>query len=188
MVETAFLLNVSIPDVQGSIFEVVEDKWVIGGVAGKQNQTAIVPGHIWTISLKRGQEGTLLSNVTFTPPKQVMDTTEYYIYGPYATTTPGAERMQGPFVYSDHDVFVMWEGATRQLWGFSLTTGQQIWGPTEPQDVWMVYGISLNVVDGILYTSTTTTGPGGEIHAYDITTGVQKWTYFAGTTNFETPY
>ncbi len=28
---------------------------------------------IWTISLEKGQEGTLLSNVTFTPPKAIMD-------------------------------------------------------------------------------------------------------------------
>jgi hypothetical protein len=181
-----YSLNVSIPDVQGSVFEVIEGKWVVGGVAGKQNQTATELGQIWTLSLKIGEEGKLLSNVTFTPPKQVMDTSEYYVYGAYGSA-PAAERMQGPFMYSDYGVFVFWEGATRQFWGFSLATGQQIWGPTEPQDVWMMFGMDPTVAYGILYTSRySAQSPGGEIHAYNITTGESIWKYLPGAKTYET--
>ncbi len=183
-----FSLNVSIPDVQGSILEVIEDKWVVGGVAGKQNQTHIEPGHIWKLNLQPGQEGTLISNVTFTPPKAAMDVTELYYYGPY-TGTPGVARMQGPLVFSEYDVFVFWEGATRQLWGFSISTGQMLWGPTEPQDPWMMYGNSPTAAYGILYTSRyQDQSPGGQISAYNITTGENLWNYLPGTTGFETYY
>jgi hypothetical protein len=181
-----YSLNVSIPNVQGSIFEVIEGKWVVGGVAGKQNQTHTEPGHIWTLSLKAGEEGKLLSNVTFTPPKQIMDTSEYYYYGFY-NTTAAAERMQGPFMYSDYDVFVFWEGATRQFWGYSLSTGKQIWGPTEPQDVWMMFGMDPTVAYGMLLTSRySAQSPGGEIHAYNITTGKSIWKYSPGAKTYET--
>ena len=186
---TGFSLNVSIPNVQGSIFAVVEDEYVIGGVSGKQNATHTEPGHLWALSLSRVQEGTLLWNVTFTPPKAVMDVTEEYYYGPYIGTTPGVASMKGPLVYPKEDVFIFWEGATRQFWGYSLKTGDMIWGPTEPQDVWMMFGMNPTVVYGILYTSRySDQSPGGEIHAYNITTGETLWKYLPGTVNFETPY
>ena len=181
-----FSLNVSIPNVQGSIIEVIEGKYVIGGVGGKQNDTAIEKGHIWTLSLEKGKEGTLLSNVTFTPPKGIMDPSELFQYGPYGTFGNTASRMQGPWVYSAEGVFVFWEGATRQLWGFDLATGQMMWGPTEPQDPWMAYGITPAVANGVLYTSGHRSG--GEIHAYNITTGESLWKYFPGTLNFETTF
>jgi hypothetical protein len=181
-----YSLNVSIPDVAGSIFEVIENKWVVGGVAGKQNLTATELGHIWTLSLKVGEEGKLLSNVTFTPPKQSMDTSEYYYYAAYSGT-PSSGRMQGPFMYSNYGVFVFWEGETRQFWGYSLATGQQIWGPTDPQDVWMFFGMDPTVAYGILYTSRySAQSPGGEIHAYNITTGQSIWKYSPGAKTYET--
>ncbi len=181
-----YSLNVSIPNVAGSIFEVVEDKWIIGGVAGKQNQTHAEPGHLWTLSLERGKEGTLLSNVTFTPPKAAMDPYELYQYGPYGPSgwSRTATRMYDPFVYSEYGVFVFWEGATRRLWGYSLETGQNIWGPTEPQEnVFMSYGMNPAVAYGILYTGGDRGG--GEVHAYNITTGESLWVHSPGVQHFE---
>jgi hypothetical protein len=94
---TGFSLNVSIPDVQGSILDVVPGKYVIGGVAGKHNNTHVEPGHIWTLDLTKGNEGALISNVTFTPPQQTMDETEYYRYtASYLSET----RMKGPYLFS----------------------------------------------------------------------------------------
>jgi hypothetical protein len=181
-----YSLNVSIPNVQGSIFEIVEDKWIIGGIAGKQNQTQTEQGHLWTISLERGKEGTLLSNVTFTPAKAIMDPYELYQYGPYGPSgwARTSTRMYDPFVYSEYGVFVFWEGATRQLWGFSLETGQMIWGPTEPQEnVFMSYGMNPAAAYGIFYTGGDRGG--GEVHAYNITTGESLWIHSPGVQHFE---
>jgi hypothetical protein len=183
-----FSLNVSIPDVQGSIFEVIENEYVIGGISGKQNQTAIEPGHIWALSLQPGQEGRLLWNVTFTPPKALMDPTELFHYGQgYGSESAirnAFSRMQGPWVSSEEGVFFFWEGATRQLWGYSLKTGQMIWGPTEPQtNVWMMYRMIPVVANGMLFTGGHRGG--GEIHAYNITTGESMWAYLPTHTGFE---
>jgi len=183
-----FSLNVSIPDVQGSILEVIEDEYVIGGVSGKQNQTAIEMGHLWALSLEKGQEGKLLWNVTFTPPKAVMDPTELFHYGQgYGDPSIIANaysRMQGPWVSSEEGVFFFWEGATRQLWGYSLETGEQIWGPTDPQtNVWMMYRMIPVVAEGVLYTGGHRGG--GEIHAYNITTGESLWAYLPSHVGFE---
>ena len=180
--------NVSVPvNPTDSVYEVLPGHEILGGQMGNNNATGpVVPGYIWTISLVPGQVGTLMSNVTFTPPRELMDPSQDYIYGPYATTTPGAARMAGPYVYAEDNAFFYWEGATREMWGFNLTTGTQIWGPTAPQDPWMMYGVSFSVVNGILYTSAPQIG--GEIAAYNIATGQNLWTYLSPTLDFETPY
>ena len=186
---TGFSLNVSIPDVQGDIWQVVEDKYVIGGVAGKQNDTHVEPGHLWKLSLTPGHEGTLISDVTFTPPKAIMDPYQLYQYGPYgpAGWSRTATRMQGPFMYDEEGVFVFWEGATLQLWGFDIETGDMIWGPTEPQtNQFMSFGMVPAVANSILYTGGERGG--GEIHAYNITTGESLWEWRPGTTGFETSF
>jgi outer membrane protein assembly factor BamB len=183
-----FSLNVSIPDVQGSIIEVVESKHIIGGISGRNSDIAVEPGHLWALSLEPGQEGTLLWNVTFTPPKALMDPTEVYHYGQgYGSESAirnSFSRMQGPWVSSEEGVFFFWEGATRQLWGFNLETGEMLWGPTEPQEnVWMMFRMIPVVANGVIYTGGHRGG--GEIHAYNITTGETLWAYLPKYVGFE---
>jgi PQQ-like domain len=170
--------NVSVPAVQGTIFDVIQDKWIIGGTPGTQNLTATKPGNLWTISLAPGQVGTLLSNITFTPPKQAMDSGEYYYYGTGAS--PGAGGMHGPWVYSQYNVFVYYEGVTRTWWGFDLTTGQQLWKSTPQGSLMSFSGGNPYVAYGVLYTSPLINEPGGEVHAYNITTGKELWVYYGG--------
>jgi hypothetical protein len=182
-----FSLNASIPAVQGSIFEVVENQYVVGGTQGKHNDTAIVPGNIWKISLSPDNIGTMIENITFTPPQSIMDPTQLYQYGPYGTYTNTFTQMFPPLVYSQYNIFVMWEGATRRLWGFDLTTGAQIWGPTEPQEnVYMGYRMIPAVANGIFYTGGHRGG--GEVHAYNITTGESLWKWNPGVQTFEDPF
>lgn len=196
-----YSLNASIPNVPGSILSVVEDHYVIGGTEGVNNSTGpVVPGNIWKLSLVPGQEGTLIENISFTPPPFFIDPSQYYYYGPYNTvnqqtgavvgsTALPAEAMIGPLVFPDYNVFIYWQGSTRQFWGFDLTTGRQMWGPTDPQDPWMTYGMDPTVYNGMLLASRfNQQSPGGEITAYNITTGQLIWKYLPGTVNFETFY
>ena len=65
-----FSLNVSIPAVQGSIRTVREDQFVIGGTQGTNNENGVTQGHLWALNLDptKGAMGSLLWNITFTPP------------------------------------------------------------------------------------------------------------------------
>ena len=173
-----FSLNVSIPEVQGSILAVVEDEYVIGGTSGTNNPVdPIVPGHLWALSLVKGQEGTLLWNRTYTPPPTVVPPTAaggFFNFG----------GMQGPTVNVENGVFYFTEGTTRRIWGYDLETGQQIWGPTDPGPQWNYYGMSTSVAYGKLFSY----GYGGKLIAYNITTGEELWIWRSGTLGFETPY
>jgi hypothetical protein len=171
-----FSLNASIPDVQGSIRAVREDQYVIGGTQGSNDEKGIVQGNLWALNLKPDNNGvitpTLLWNITFTPPSSAENKT---------LTMTVADPEDGVFIFQCTQ--------TQQWWGYSLETGQLLWGPTEPQGPWMYYssGTVFHVYQGMLITHG---GPwaGGEMHAYNITTGKELWTYYAGTVGFETVY
>jgi len=171
-------LNVSIPDVSGSLLAIVEGEYVIGGTSGANNPVdPIVLGNLWALSLKPGQEGQLLWNITYTPPQTVLPPTAaagFFNFG----------GMQGPIVNVENGVFYFTEGTTRRIWGYDIDTGQQIWGPTDPGPQWNYYGMSTSVAYGKLFSY----GMGGKLVAYNITTGEELWNWRSGTLGFETPY
>jgi len=169
-----FSLNVSVPDVQGSIREIREGEFMIGGVSGQNDDRGVEQGHLWCLSLKPGEEGTLLWNITFTPPKSTASD----------PSIVNAGGISGPTVDSYDGVFLFEERLTRQRWGYSLETGQKLWGPTEPEDQWMFYGMNDVIYQGKLFSFYY----GGMLTAYDIKTGDIVWKYSAGTLGFETPY
>ena len=168
-----YSLNVTIPTVQGSIRAVREDEYVIGGTSGKNNGTYIQKGNLWALSLVEGQEGTLLWNITFTPPQSPPDIQTGMFGG-----------MSGPNVDPEDGIFHFSEPVTRTRWGYDLVTGQQIWGPTAPEAALHFYGLSTNVYDGKLYSG----GFGGVLIAYDIKTGEILWNYTSTQIGFESPY
>jgi hypothetical protein len=63
-----YSLNVSISAVSGSVLTIREGEFVIGGSGGKNNPDGLVKGNLWALSLEEGKEGTLLWDITFTPP------------------------------------------------------------------------------------------------------------------------
>jgi hypothetical protein len=74
-----------------------------------------------------------------------------------------------------------------QWTGYSINTGQKLWGPTvnpNPQDVFGYYTISSMIAYGSLFTADL----GGYVHAYDIQTGKLLWTFFTGSSGLESPY
>ena len=180
-----YSLNASIPALQGSIRVVRENQYVIGGTTGKNNGTYVQQGNLWALNLKPDSNGvitpTLLWNITFTPPQTVVvDQAVYFL-------SFGGGAMAGPIVDPEDGVFLFAEGVTRRWWGYSLATGQQLWGPTasEPQlNFYNQGGMGYDIYQGMLLS----TGFGGELIAYNIKTGTVLWTYTATQVGFESPY
>jgi len=171
-----FTLNVSIPSIlgprnallneTGSIRAVREGEFVIIGTAGRNNELGIVPGWMMAVSLKPGQEGAKLWDVTFTPP-----------------SSAGNATMSLTGVYPEYDVILYESSKLLKRWGISLTTGQLLWESESEPDM-NYYSMQDNVYEGKLIT----TGYGGVVLAYDITTGDIVWNYTATTVGFESPY
>jgi outer membrane protein assembly factor BamB len=85
---------------------------------------------------------------------------------------------------SDEDgVFLFSSTQTRKWYGYSLTSGQLLW-TTPSIESWDYYGMSGNVYDGKLLAY----GYGGVLHAFDMKTGKELWTYTATGVGFESPY
>jgi hypothetical protein len=81
-------------------------------------------------------------------------------------------------------VFFFEHRLTLRRWGYSLATGQQIWGPTPPEEAFHFYGMSETVYEGKLLSY----GYGGQMRAYNISTGEILWNYNATTVGFESPF
>ena len=175
-----YSLNVTLPwtSSAGSIRAVREGEYLIGGTSGRNNGTNVQQGYLWALSLKPGQEGTLLWNITFTPPQQASDL-ELSAGGLFGTGS-----IQGPTVSPENGVFLFNEVLGIRWWGYSLTTGQQLWGPTPGEPSLNFYGMQSNIYEGKLLTC----GYGGVLIAYDIKTGKQLWNYTAQNVGFESPY
>ena len=75
---------------------------------------------------------------------------------------------------------------TDQAWGYSLTTGQLLWGPTQ---ITARGGDSAVWRDGeIAYGKVYIWDLGGYVNAIDLETGKIAWTYFAGNAGYDTPF
>ena len=140
----------------GGISAVLEDR-VIGSTSGAWAGMGDNPISLWGISLKSdGQTLPKLFNTSWTPP--VGDLTVSF----------------GDTSLEDN-VFTLEIKEKRQILGFDLSTGQQIWGPTDPQLQLQIYGMDGCIVDGRLFS----TGYGGVVYSYNVTTGTLLWKYEA---------
>jgi len=169
-----FSLNVSVPDLPGRILGVVEGEFVIGGTGGQNDAEAVIQGTMWALSLAEGQEGTLLWQYEYTPPRA---------YATAAQAPRGRYPVSGPYVDAEDNVFHFFDANTLVRWGYDLTTGQQIW-ETDPEPALNYYGMPYNVYDGKLFSH----GYAGTLIAYDIKTGVELWRYEASNVGYESPY
>jgi outer membrane protein assembly factor BamB len=174
-----YSLNVTIPEVQGDILAIREGEFIIGGTSGQNNDLGVIPGHLWCLSLKSGQEGSLLWNRTFTPPQEVPSTALQDLQF-------SAHDMMGPYVDPEDGIFHFYQTMTRERWGYSLETGEMLWGPTDPEPQMKFYGMSHNVYQGMLLSYTGLSS--GGLVAYNITTGEVLWEYTAEQEGFESPY
>jgi outer membrane protein assembly factor BamB len=84
----------------------------------------------------------------------------------------------------DNGIFILSCKQTMQRWGYNLTTGNLLWGPTAPEAAMNYYGMSNNQAYGMIYG----TGYAGTLYAYDAKTGQLRWTYNATSIGEESPY
>jgi hypothetical protein len=169
--KNGFSLNASIPAVQGTIRAVREDQYILGGTTGSNDGVTVVQGNLWALNLKADSNSvvnpTLLWNITFTPP-----------------STAGNLTIAMGTVDPEDGVFLFSCANTLQRWGYSLSTGLQLWGPTPAEQAWNYFGLATNIYQGKLLS----TGYGGQLIAYNITTGKILWTYNATGIGTESPY
>ena len=121
----------------------------------------------------KGKIGSLLWNQTFTPPSSAGN----------KTITQGT-------VDPEDGVFFFECTQTRQRWGYSLTTGQLLWGPSAPEPAMNYYGSAemAGMDDNIYQGLQISYGYAGLLLAYNVTTGKIVWNYTASNQGFESPY
>jgi len=82
-------------------------------------------------------------------------------------------------------VYVSQDKDTDQLYGYSLTTGAKLWGPTQ------LVGNGLSTLFGggaIAYGQVYIWDIGGYVNAVNLTTGKLDWTWTRGSAGYNTPY
>jgi len=82
-------------------------------------------------------------------------------------------------------VYVRHDKDTDQLYGYSLATGKQIWGPTQ------LVGNALSHIfacAAIAYGQCYVWDFGGYVNAVNLTTGKLDWTFTRGSAGYNTPY
>jgi len=172
-----FSINVTMPNNINSnlntIRAVREGKFIIGGSAGSNPPGGpLTPGVMWCINLDptQGDIGKLLWNQTFTPPMTT---------GNITVTLSKVDPEDGVFYFSSTQATT--------YWCYSLKTMQELWGPdtgVPPENDGNYYGMTGWAYMGMLVTA----GYGGQLRAYNITTGKIIWAYNATTIPFESPY
>ncbi|MHA2323984.1 MAG: outer membrane protein assembly factor BamB family protein [Promethearchaeota archaeon] len=81
-------------------------------------------------------------------------------------------------------VFARWDQATKQIHGYDVTTGNEIWTTDPLPTDWGIFSAGHQPAYGRLYTA----GYDGYVRAYDLQTGVLDWEWFTGNAGLETPY
>lgn len=76
----------------------------------------------------------------------------------------------------EKDVFVFEDRETLVHYGYSISTGNQVWGPTEPADQYDYFRSTTRAAYGNFYFG----GYGGILYCYDISNGQLKWTFGNG--------
>jgi hypothetical protein len=145
--------NITIPSgLQGNVRQVVLGDRVVG--------TSITSTTVssWAFSLKPGQEGQLLFKNTHNTPTE-------WAKGNLTISTGAISLEDGVFTAIIPEL--------RQHYGFSIETGEKIWGPTEPQ-----YYLDFLVMNAFCYEGKLISScMSGIIYAYDIKTGELLWKY-----------
>ena len=125
--------------------------------------------------------GTLNNNLGFTVTMNYQKTINVPIPGRnYSFSIVGVDY--------NSNVFIVRCSNTMQLWGYSLSTGTQLWGPVQPPANQMAYyGQSANIYNGIVLDIAQYAGT---IIALNATTGQQLWTYSASAApySYESSY
>lgn len=119
----------------------------------------------WAVSIKPGQQGRLLFNKSWTLPQADVH-----------VDVAGSEP-----VSLEDGVFVVTVKELRVHYGFSLDTGEKLWGPTQPAEPYLSVFTNLYMNPWgqavIKYGTLFTAGMSGVVNAYNAKTGEHLWTY-----------
>ena len=185
-----------------------------GGGAGTNQETLRIPatskwnnGNEWNITLP-----TTLNGVTFGARLAIAKATSDVILVQYLPTDAadsdlgyaiqaGYNALTGQQLWmtnrtlpndrylqtlaANNDVWVMQDKDANQVYGFSMLSGKQLWGPiTIPGNALSSLAASGDIAYGQVYVWDI----GGYVNALNLTTGKIDWTYVPPTAGYNTPY
>ncbi len=188
---TAWSFNVSIPNINGPRNSIVNQTgtlqavrvgdvngkggYVIIGISGQNNEVGNVQGQLWCLSLERGQEGKQLWTTSYSAPFLSLAKNE--TVGSFFASF----SMVG--VYPEDNVVLFHSNKQLKYWAIDMTTGAPLW-ETEREPDENYYSLQVNYYNHMLLT----TGFGGVVIAYNLTTGKQVWNFTATNIGGESPY
>ena len=177
---TAYTWNVTIPSLTGlsnpSIVKVFYGDLILGtsstfitnsAYGGTQN-----PYTLWALNLNptKGAIGQLLWYKNYTAPSGNITRTIY--------VDPG-----WPLVDLTARVFVVHDEETMVNWGYSIDTGNVLWGPSAPEANALGFYFSTGgqlSAKAVAYGNLYQAGYGGVLYCYNLTTGKVAFTYGNG--------
>jgi outer membrane protein assembly factor BamB len=109
----------------------------------------------------------------------------HLLWGPInRTLTPWTNVVVGT---AGEGVYVEYTNQKMTWIGYSIKTGEKLWGPTSPKNSsWGYYDYTAPSVIG--YGNLYSWGLGGEVYCYDVKTGAEKWSWYAGNAGVDSPF
>ena len=109
----------------------------------------------------------------------------HLMWGPInRTLTPWTNKPLGP---AAEGVYTEYTCQDLSWTAYSIATGDKLWGPTQSYNSsWGYYDNNAKGVIG--YGNLYVWGLSGEVYCYDVQTGIQKWSWYAGSAGIDTPY
>jgi hypothetical protein len=105
------------------------------------------------------------------------------LWGPFNQTIPSFQDIA--FLTARDGVYILHNKDTNEAYGYSLKTGQQLWGPVQLQgNAWSHIARGAEIAYGNVYIWDY----GGYVNAIDIQTGKIKWTWTPKSSGYDTPY
>jgi len=147
--------NVTIPKgLPGSVRTVNPLDRVVGAEITSRQVT------LWALSLKPGQEGTLLYNNVWQAPSDWL---------------AGNESISWVAASFTDNIAALYSKERTNYYGFSLQNGQYLWGPTPSEHYLNIY----DRISTINYGRLISSGCSGIVNCYNATTGNLLWSYTA---------
>jgi len=157
--QRAYCLNFTFPTgLPGSVQQFYLKDRFIGAVINSTNV------RIWSISLNPGQEGQLLFDKTWSAP---------------TAWAAGNQSISWMSFSQQSKVAVCFSKETCENFGFSLETGNYLWGPTAPEYYLNSLDDTKNNARAIAYGMYYSASVSGIVYCYNVTTGKLIWTYTA---------